>query len=266
MENCRYVWLVAAVLSAGVLAAEEPEFKTGPGIMRLSSLATVNVPAGYSYTELPVILEELKRKAIADRKPAVATLGIVRDETGKPIQFTYLYDPAAGLSQTIWRVQAFLHINTLADRMAESIQQRGTVSARVLEQDRYDPGTGTLRNLIGLTPGFAAGIAPASRYRTTASFARHGAIFVEFEALADDFAAVEAQCNALLQSLSYSPRESPGWSAWLSVAALGRWFGALWAYALTGLLIGISLALFSNYRELRGRPVQALDRSVTRSA
>jgi len=248
MKRRSGVLLLAAGLGLPALVAQEPGWTIGPGTMRLAGAANLAVPAGYSYREQPVDVAELERKAKAKPGAATAVLGAVQKEDLGTLQFTYLYDPGAGTDQLLWRMSAFLGLDTWASRIVRILHRSGLTSAKVLENDRYDRDSASLHCLVGvnLTPKLVL------RKRSLIIFLRHGAILAEFNGPDTGFARVDGEWNKLLGGLSISAEETPGLMARVSAPSAAEFEGS-WPYAVTGLLMGAGLAIYAHRRHLARR-------------
>jgi hypothetical protein len=233
--------LIAAALGLPALGAQVPEHM-GPGTLRLGSFATLAVPAGYSYQERRLDMAELERKANAKQGSGADLAGLIRKDSLGVVQLMCLYDPNAGATHLLWRMNAILNADTWAGRVAHVLNSGSIVSVKVRESDRYDPRAARIGAVLDLKLGGVA-----LRKRIFAIFVRHGMILAEFNAPEDDFARVDREWQNLLAGLAIPAGETPGGMARISPPSATELAHTL-AFAAAGLFLGALAALFVNLR------------------
>jgi hypothetical protein len=236
--------LFIVLLNTRVVVAQDHEWKSGPGLLHLDGIGIVQIPAHFEYQEIAIGSGVLKTE---NKDGHVFTLGSIRGDSSQ-LDFAYVHDSDARLSQSIMRVSAALAVNTMADRFLAHIQQQG-LSIRVLENDHYDSRTESITYVVDSGAREGTGAA-ATRSRVWAFFCLHGVLVAGFVAPASNFIQVDSQNKSLLEGLVISAGETPSWLMRISYPSSND-IARLWPFAVLGLVVGAIVAMFPHWRQGR---------------
>jgi hypothetical protein len=241
LNVCTCAFLIAGMTP--LLAGQDDLWKKGPGEVNLGRIATMPVPDGYEYIEVPGTQTDTGESRPAN-KNAATVLGSVHDPNqGWTLSFYYVPAPAPILNALFNRFYAWAQWNTTADRRVKVLNGSPIgITAKVLENDSYDPRRAAITFVISSEQAGIVDLKPKTRMRVILFFGRHGMLAAVIEAPESQFASADPECGRILDRLVISPDvRFHGIFEFLGPTPPGG-AGLRW-YALVGFLIGAGIAV-----------------------